>query len=250
MSAPATQQSNQPGTNQIGQVPQAIPAEHANNIVTPLNMPGAAAALNMNPPQQTMHAPTEIPVLNGKAESKTDGKPEGKPLDVDALQARANGLQELARKFEQSAKDNEADANAFRKLQEVFGTKEGGTQVDPIAEIAKLRGELESERTERLRAEVSRLTGVPPSLINGSDADSMAASAQAALEWGQKLGQPQQPTGVPLVAPASVVNSDGKPGDGKPNQIQTRDELKTMSSKEIMAAYNEGRMDKLLGRPV
>jgi hypothetical protein len=241
-------QSNQPGPNQIGQ--PGAPAQQQDTPLTvtpsPMQMPGAAAA--MNAPQQTMHAPTEIPVLPNQQTASKDKQPEGeKPVpDSDALQARADGLQTLARKFEQSAKDNQADAEAFRKLQDLFGTKDGVGQVDPIAEIAKLRGELDSERTERVRAEVARLTGVPPSLIVGSDSDSMAASAQAALEWGKGLGG--KVIGVPAVAPVEVVNSDGKPGSGKPQQITTRDELKGMSSAAIMEAYNHGQLDKMLGR--
>lgn len=221
---------------------------------SPANMPGAAAAqLHMNAPQQTMQPPKEMPVLPSQQGDKTpaktdDKKPEGEPVDVKALQDRASGLQELARKFEQTAKDNESDANAFRKLQEVLGgVGEESAKVDPIAEIAKLRSDIESERTERLRTEISRLTGVPPVLITGADADSMSASAQSALEWGQGLGQKQ--TGVPLVAPATTVTSADKPGSGRPQQIQTRDELKGMSSKAIMEAYNGGQLDHLLGRP-
>jgi hypothetical protein len=241
-------QSNQPGANQIGQ--PGAPAQQQDTPLSvtpsPMQMPGAAAA--MNAPQQTMHAPKEMPVLPNQQDTSKD-KPEGeKPaVDADALQARADGLQTLARKFEQSAKDNQSDAEAFRKLQDLFGSgKDGGGQVDPIAEIAKLRGELDSERTERVRAEVSRLTGVPPSLIVGADADAMAVSAQAALEWGNTLGG--KAVGVPAVAPVNVVNSDGKPGAGKPQQITTRDELKGMSSAAIMEAYNNGQLDKMLGR--
>jgi hypothetical protein len=243
-------QSNQPGANQIGQ--PGAPAQQQDTPLSvtpsPMQMPGAAAAA-MNAPQQTMHAPKEIPVLpNQQDASSKDGSVGEKPaVDANALQARADGLQTLARKFEQSAKDNQADADAFRKLQDLFGSgNDGAGQVDPIAEITKLRGELDSERTERVRAEVSRLTGVPPSLIIGADAEAMATSAQAALEWGNGLGG--RAIGVPAVAPADVVNSDGKPGAGKPQQITTRDELKGMSSRSIMEAYNNGQLDKMLGR--
>jgi hypothetical protein len=229
--------------------PQA-PQQDTPLMVTPMNMPGAAAA-QMNQPQQTMQAPTEMPVLPNELNKKTDDKkqPEGdkQPVDVAELEQKYKGVQELARKFEKTAVENTADAEAFRKLQDLFGGKDGAAQVDPIAEIAKLRSELDSERTERLRAEVSRLTGVPPSLINGSDADSMSASASAALEWSKGLGSKQ--TGVPVVAPAETVTSADKPGSGRPQQIQTRDELKGMSSKEVMDAYRTGQLDHLLGRP-
>jgi hypothetical protein len=240
-----TQQQNTP----LSMNPQA-PQQDTPLMVTPMNMPGAQA--QMNQPKQTMQPPTEMAVLPNQQElnKKSDDKqPEGdkQPVDVKALQDRADGLQTLARKFEQTAKDNEADAAAFRKLQGLFAGKDGDAQVDPIAEIAKLRGELESERTERLRAEVSRLTGVPPSLISGQDADSMATSASAALEWSKGLGN--KPTGVPVVAPAETVTSADKPGAGRPQQIQTRDELKGMSSKAVMDAYRSGQLDHLLGRP-
>ena len=215
---------------------------------SPMNMPGAAAA-QMNMPQQTLFPPKDMAVLpSEETPAKGEKQPEGdkQPVDVEELQAKYKGTQELARKFEKTAVENSADAEAFRKLQSLFGGKDGESQVDPIAEIAKLRGELESERTERLRAEVSRLTGVPPTLIAGTDPDSMAASANAALEWSKGFSKP---TGVPVVAPAETVTSADKPGSGRPQQIQTRDALKGMSSKEIMAAYNSGQLDHLLGKP-
>lgn len=241
MSAP-TQQSNQPGSNQIGNPPPALPAEHANGMVTPLNMPGAQAAINM--PPQTVHAnPQQQPP---KADDKKPS--EGEKVDVDELQTKYKGVQEIARQFEKAAVENTGKADAYDKLiQALTGSNGESAVTDPLVEIAKLRVDVETERTERTRSEIARLTGVPPQLITGNDAESMSASAKQALEWGQGLGQKQ--SGVPLVAPATTVNSDGKPGDGKPNQIQTRDELKNMSSKEIMAAYEEGRMDRLLGRP-
>jgi hypothetical protein len=230
--------------------PQA-PQQDTPLMVTPMNMPGAAAA-QMNRPQETVHAPTEMPVLPNQQElnkKSEDKKPEGdkQPVDVEELQTKYKGVQEIARQFEKAAVENTADAEAFRKLQSLFAGKDGDAQVDPIAEIAKLRGELESERTERLRAEVSRLTGVPPTLIAGSDADSMSASASAALEWSKGLGQ--KPTGVPVVAPAETVTSADKPGSGRPQQIQTRDQLKGMSSREVMDAYKSGQLDHLLGKP-
>ena len=243
MSTP-TQQSTQPGMNQIGQTPPPVPAEHAQAMVTPLNMPGA-----MNAPVQTMHAPKDMPVSNQQAPKSDDKVPEGTDatVDVKELEAKYKGVQEIARKFEKAAVDNTADAEAYRRLVQAISPQGQDQQADPMLEIAKLRADVETERVERTRSEIARLTGVPPNLISGADADSMAASAQQALEWGKGLGQRQ--TGVPLVAPATTVTSADKPGSGRPQQIQTHDELKGMSSKEIMAAYNDGRMDKLLGKP-
>jgi hypothetical protein len=54
---------------------------------------------------------------------------------------------------------------------------------------------------------------------------------------------------VPVVAPVETVTSADKPGSGRPQQIQTRDELKGMSSAQIMDAYKSGRLNHLLGQP-
>lgn len=206
-------------------------------VPSPADMPGAHPV--MNAPVETMPKPPETPAVapEPKPESKTDA-------DDRVEFERFKGVQELARRFEKAAKDNATDAEAFRKLQSTFQAN-GETAVDPVKEIQQLREELQSERVERQRAEVAQLTGVPTHQITGTDKDSMTASAQAALEWAKGLGQAAK---VPLAAPAESVTTSTPTHETGVKQIASRDELKTMSSEQIMAAYKDGRMDLLLGK--
>ena len=203
---------------------------------SPLDMPGAKA--HVNPPITTMTAPTELPV------SPPETKPAETTEGIDP--ARFKGVQELARKFEKTAKDNYEDAERYRKIvQQVSGDGNNNTP-DPLAAIEQLRREVETERTERLREKIARETGVPPTQIVGADEDGMKASAAQALEWAKSIIQQQQ--GVPLVAPAANVTSSQAPHQNGVQQIQSRDQLKTMSQKQIMDAYRTGQLDHLLGK--
>jgi hypothetical protein len=207
---------------------------------SPLDMPGARPMTNA--PVETMTAPKEMPV------SKPDPKaPEGAPnTESETVEmARFRAVQELARKFEKTAKDEHTDAERYRQLVQQFSTGGEGTPPDPMAEVQRLRADWETERTERIRERVARETGVPPEVIAGADEESMKASAEQVLAWAQGLAKK---SGVPAVAPAETVNSSTPAHQNGVQQIQSRDELKGMSSAQIMAAYNEGRMDRLMGK--
>lgn len=211
------------------------------NLVTPspLNMPGAKAAV-VNTPPQTVHAPQEMAVA--KTETKA---PEGDTVNVDELMAKYKGVQELARKFEKTAKEEHDDAERYRQLAKAISGN-GDNPSDPMAAIQRLEQEIQSERTERVRERIARETGVPPTQVVGSDEESMKAAAEQALSWAKSLQQ--SPTGVPAAAHAELVNSSTPPHQTGVQQIQSRDELKGMSSKAIMEAYNAGRLDHLMGK--
>lgn len=218
-----------------GETPQDTPL----SVIppSPADMPGAYPVVNA--PVETMPKPPETPAVT------PEPKPEGEAADDRVELERFKAVQKIAREMEKTAKANLTDAEAFRKLQDAFKT-DGTTAADPLREIQQLREELQSEKVERQRAEVARLTGVPPHQISGNDQESMTASAQAALEWAKGL---QQSTQVPLVAPAESVTTTTPTHENGVKQIASRDELKGMSSKDIMAAYTDGRLDNLLGRP-
>jgi hypothetical protein len=208
---------------------------------SPLNMPGAAAA--MNPPVQTMNPPKDMPI-SGKSEKAAEAAPTTESETVDL--ARFKAVQELARKFEKAAKDEHTDAERYRQMQQQFSAGNGDKAPDPMAEVQRLRDDLTAERTERLRAEVARTTGVPPNQIHGGDEAAMRESATEALSWATGLAQSLgKNIGVPAVAPPETVTSSTPTHQNGVTQIRSRDELRNMSSKEIMAAYNEGRLDDL-----
>lgn len=192
-----------------------------------------------------------------KPPAKQDAKPDAKPQDTKTDQPqgdsetvdmeRFKAIQRIAREQEKRAKDNQSDAEAYRKLASLFGNGDGeAAQFDPQSEIQKLRDELSSERVERLREQVASSTGVPASLVSGSTEDDMRASATAAQDWAKGLAK--SATGKPSVAPAESVTSTQAPHETGVKQIQSRNELKGMSSSEIMQAYADGRMDHLMGK--
>jgi hypothetical protein len=208
---------------------------------SPLDMPGAKAI--MNPPVETMKAPATMPVAP-KSDTKAPESASTSAVDLDELQAKYKGVQEIARKFEQAAKENTADAERYRTLvQQISGKSDAPP--DPMAAIQQLQTEIEQERTERVRERIARETGVPPSQIRGDDETSMKSSADEALAWAQSMAKQ---SGVPMAAPAETVNSSTPAHQTGVQQIRSRDELKGMSSQEIMRAYNEGRLDYLQGK--
>ena len=201
---------------------------------SPLDMPGAKA--NVNPPITTMTPPTELPVSPPEP-------PEGSDVvDIERFKA----VQKIARDLEKTANANKTDAERYRQIVQQVSGKDSNTAPDPVAAIEQLRAEVENERTERLRERVARETGVPPTQIVGADEEGMKASAAQALEWAKSLVQQQN--GVPLVAPAANVTSSQAPHQSGVQQIQSRDQLKGMSQKQIMDAYRGGQLDHLLGK--
>jgi hypothetical protein len=208
---------------------------------SPLDMPGAKAI--MNPPVENMKPPISMPVAPKSETKPPEGDPTP-PIDVDELQAKYKGVQEIARKFEKAAKENTDDAERYRQLVQTI-SGQGNTPPDPIAEIQRLRQDIETERTERVRADIARITGVPPGQIHGTDEASMRSSAEQALSWAQSLAQQ---AGRPVVAPAETVNSNTPTHQTGVTQIRSKDELNGMSSKDIMQAYKEGRLDYLQGK--
>jgi hypothetical protein len=244
MSQQATQASSQPGMNQIGEAPPQIPAEAVNGMVTtprntPNVMPGAGAASKQ--PDQ--------PLLTQSGTATTETSEAPKPAETKAAETveldRFKAVQQIARK-------NEDDAKRWRTLSETLATVAGGEEgksPDPMTEIQKLRNEVARER-------VARETGIPPELIGGGDEESMRATAEIAkaliaesAKAQAALLQPATPpapvTPPPAAFPASSVASDGKILG--PVQL-TRDQLRGMTSAQIVEAMKDGRCDQMMGK--
>lgn len=146
------------------------------------------------------------------------------------------------KKWEKRSKENFEKASKLDAIAQSFG-QPNAKEFDPQAELQKLRDEIQTERTQGVRERIARETGVPPSQIHGTDEESMTASANAALDWAKGL---TKQSGVPLAAPAATVTSSDVPT--KPQQIQSREDLKTMTPQQILEADRTGRLDFLKGK--
>ncbi|WP_078278541.1 hypothetical protein [Mycobacteroides franklinii] len=203
------------------------------SYVTPNDMPGAVT--EPGEPEGTVDA-TKAP----KSEAKSDGLTAEERQELEKL--RATRVEE--RRWEKRAKENYDDATKWRELLE----KSGGDkkEFDPRAEIDKIRTELTTERTERLRSEVARITGVDPEDIKGGTEEEMRESAERwKARFNERLEAAIKSKSAPAAAPAAEVTSDKKVTG--PKQL-TRDELKNMSPKAIREARESGQLDELMGK--
>lgn len=202
--------------------------------VTPNDMPGAAEAAETA-------AETEV-------EQQDPVEEPGKGLPPEKLAELNRKLRNERKEAERKAREAEQRWQQLAdQLAEVFGGGKKADEFDPKAAFDALRAELESERTARLRSDIARETGLDPEDIYGSTEEEMRASAerfltklQARVEEALKA---QKPAGAP---PASTVTADDKIGDA--DQITSPEQLKTMSPQEVLQAYREGRLKKLMGR--
>lgn len=197
---------------------------------TPNSMPGAEApkaepAPKADPP--TVEAPSEG--ISGDA----------------AELARLRKIHEDESKWEKRAKQNFADAEKLRELMKSLGG-EKNTEFDPKAAFEALNAKLEASEIARLRAEVARTEKVAPKYVQGTTEEEMRASAQEYLADVQQLIEEAKAKNSPAAPPASTVTSNGKIAG--PDQITTREQLKTMKPAEILAAQKDGRLDSLMGK--
>lgn len=151
--------------------------------------------------------------------------------DPDPL-AEVEKWKALARKHEQRAKEN---ADARRRLDEIEEASK--------SEAQKLADKLSAAEQRAIQAERKAFAsekGVPVSLITGDTPEQWEAAAEQALAW---RGDVKPPPAVPRADGQGAV---GAPIGG-PEQITSRDVLKSMSPDEIVKAKAEGRLNTLLG---
>lgn len=141
----------------------------------------------------------------------------------------------LSKKNEARAKENADKAKRLDEIEEASKTELQKLQ----DRLTQAEAEADEARTEKLRSDIARETGVPAELIHGTTAEAMHAAAEAALAY-KGSAKP------PIAPPANIVTSDGKPP--KVDQITSRDELKSMTPQQILAAEKAGRLDGLMGK--
>lgn len=206
--------------------------------VTPNDMPGA-----------TETAPAEVEAAETPAETPEapeKGLPPEKLAELNrTLRNERKAAERKAREAEQRAA--EADQR-WQQLAELFGGKDSKPgDFDPQAAIDALRGEVQSERTARQRSDIARETGVDPEDIHGSTEEEMRESAQRWKQrFDQRLEEALKAKNTPAAPPASTVTANGKIAG--PEQITSRDQLAKLSPADRVKAYQEGRLDSLMGK--
>lgn len=210
---------------------------------TPNNMPGAKAG--------TTETPTPPETGTSKAESTATATTATTGGELSAAEraelARLRDVHKDEQKFRREATDNHRDAEAYRNLVRALGVDgKESNEFDAQAAITDLNTKFESERLARIRSEVARTEGVEPEDFSGSTEEDMRASAQRFKARIEAEVEKRSKAVATAAAPAGEVTSNGKVTD--PNQITSRDQLKNMSPKDILAAKAEGRLDGLLGK--
>lgn len=210
---------------------------------TPNSMPGAepkAEAKAEAPKVETPNAGGhDLPGVNDGINNALSAE------DASEL-ARLRKIHADESKWEKRAKQNFEDAEKLRELMKSLGG-EKSTEFDPKAAFDALNEKLEKAETERLRAEVARTEKVPPKYVRGSTEDEMRAAAQEYLaDVQQQIDEALKAKNGPAAPPASTVTSNGKIAG--PEQITTRDQLAKLSPADQMKAYQDGRLDSLMGK--
>lgn len=196
---------------------------------TPNDMPGAA------------------PADTAKPEPKQEATPqisEGVE-DVAAELARLRKIHADESKWEKRAKQNFEDAQRYRELTEKLGGKEA-KEFDAKVAFEELNAKLESSERERARAEVARTKKVDPKFIQGKTIEEMVSSADDYLADVQQRIDEALKAKNPTPPPASTVTGNGKIAG--PEQITSREELAKLSPEDRAKAYEEGRLDTLMGK--
>lgn len=207
---------------------------------TPNDMPGAAPVF-MEP------AIPDATDSSAKPESTGDATEGELTSDERAELRRLRDVHKDEQKWRRDATKNYSDAEKYRQLMAQLGGDPGkGKDFDPQAAIADLTSKFETAERERIRSEVARTEGVNPKYAAGATEDEMRASAQEFKADLQAEIDKARAAVSSSAAPVTEVTGNGKVQG--PNQITSRDELKNMSPKEILAAKEEGRLDGLLGK--
>lgn len=201
---------------------------------TPNDMPGAAPADTASPePKQ------EAKGVNDQISDSLNSD------DVAAELARLRKIHADESKWEKRAKQNFEDAQRYRELTEKLGGKEA-KEFDAKVAFEELNAKLEAAERERARAEVARTKQVNPKFIQGKTVDEMVASADDYLADVQQRIDEALKAKNPTPPPASTVTANGKIAG--PEQITSREELAKLSPEERAKAYEDGRLDSLMGK--
>lgn len=117
-----------------------------------------------------------------------------------------------SRKWEDRAKENKANADAYATLKAKFDTlsKSHDDDATKLAEAQKTISDMEAQaKLNALREKVSRDTGVPVELLTGKDEDSLTKQAKGIADYAKQQSQPKLPH---IIGDGDIPH--GKAGNG------------------------------------
>lgn len=173
----------------------------------------------------------ETPVADApqeEVETATETEPD--------LAAEVEKWKALSKKNERRAKENAEKATKFDEIEEANKTE----QQKLLDRAEKAETALKQAERKALRASKSAESGIPVELIHGETEEEMDTAVAAAKQWAESRTKPSP------AAPANLVTSNGESTKVKP--ITSRDEFKSMTHEQRLAAINEGRLDELMGK--
>jgi hypothetical protein len=150
-------------------------------------------------------------------------------------QVKYEALKREARKHEDRAKANFEDAQKYREYTESRKSEDEKR----AEELAKANLELATLKAETLKKDIALEKAIPTNLLkylSGTSREELEEQADELLSVINESAKPKQP--LPNPEQGKESNTSGV--------ITDREQLKNMSSKEIMEARKAGRLDGLL----
>lgn len=213
------------------------------NPITPNNMPGAQ---QVSPSGQEDES---LPPRDDAPDETPEDTPSGKPEDPMAELERLRAIHKEERKWERIAKQNRDKARMWEENQDKVRQwdeleAKNRTELEAAqARIAELEARDKEYSMQQLRSKVADEVGVPARYAVGNTEDEMREAAeQYKADRAREIEDELRRRGVNPAAPASTVTANGNPA--KIPQLD-RSALQDMSTKQIMEAYREGKLDDL-----
>lgn len=162
---------------------------------------------------------------------------------------RLRAIHKEERKWERIAKQNRDKAQMWDQNQDKvrqwddLEAKNRSELENAQARIAELEARDREYAMKELRSKVAEEVGVPARYAVGGTEDEMREAAQQyKADRERELEEELRRRGVNPAAPASTVTANGNPT--KTPQLD-RSALQGMSTKQIMEAYREGKLDDI-----
>lgn len=175
-------------------------------------------------------------IVNDTAEEPTETSTETEPQgEADTTDWKAE-----ARKWEKRAKDANGDRELAQKWRE-YEAAQKPAQERMAEELAATKQAEETARLALLRYEIAAEKQIPSDairLLNGSTREELEEAADALVALIASQSKPKTPL---------PDESQGRPATAAKGQL-TKEDLKTMTSEEIMQAKAEGRLNDVLGK--
>lgn len=185
----------------------------------------------------TTSAPQEPEGNDQKAPGQEDQEAsQGGPTEPD-WKAEAEKWKALSRKNEERAHSNAEKAKRLDELEEK-SKSEMQKALERADAAEKRAAALEVQAT---RARVAAAKGVDVELLTGTTEEEITAAADRLLAWRGESAPPKPPASTP----ATDAGARGDTVNGA--KQYTREDLKTMTPKQINEARRAGHLDHIMG---